>query len=501
MPRHFNLVPEPWIPVLYDDGTSGRVGWRDLIAESPRIIDVVTDPPHVYGIVVRLATAMVLRTQGAPLGEQSPKSWRTWGEKALADGVAVASLDAYFEEWGDRFWLLDDEHPFLQDSTIATECDKRASTNKFLFNVASGRNHLWWTKTLDDDAPALPFDIAAMALLAQWGYAAGGGCANRRGVPKAKQAPQRRYSQFIPRGANLFETLLMSCTPAFADAEFAERDVPVWEVDPGATLVPGQMSRLTASTRGFLLFGDADGVVKVVSTWGDNQLSLDFWAADVFMESRVAPKDREILPHRLGMTDAAWREAPAVLAERRDDAERIPPVVLDAQRNPLGSAPAFIKSGVTVVTHFTDATGAVDLGWSRSDLPDLLGTTQEKDRKRYYEIAQFCAFTSDVLPTTQWLITKAGAEGARAVPDGDLFVRHLWSDAEELFYGIVGGLVWSEAALDLLDRIIKRFDVATENVSAPARLLAVLRTQRSLTGQIYKAKKKFNLINEEAEVS
>jgi CRISPR system Cascade subunit CasA len=508
MPGYFNLATEPWIPVLFGDGTSGRVGWRDLIAESPRTFDVVTEPNHIYGIVVRLAAAMVLRTQGAPLGDPAPKAWQAWGEKALKAGPDTVALDAYFEKWGDRFWLLDDEHPFLQDVAIATECEKRASTNKLRLDVASGQNQLWWTKTSDKDAPTLSFAAGAMALLSQWGYAAGGGCASRAsganqfrtGSRSAKGlgAPQRSYSQFIPRGANFFETLLMACAPAPSDAAFAERDVPVWEVLPETVLVPGQMSRLTASTRGLLLFGDGNGVTEHVNTWGVVDRPLEFWAADVFMESGV-DKDKKIFPVRVKMGEAVWREAPALLAERHDDATRIPPIALDAQRNPLGRTAGYSKGGVSVITHFADQ--SKNLGWSRAELPEVLGMAQAEDRKRYFEIEHFCTFATDELKTTTWLINKSNGEGSRSVQSADLFTLQLWGDAEALFYQVVAGGPWHEAALELLGQIMARFKADTEDVSAPAHLAGVLKTERSLGGQIFKAKKKYNLNNQKAEVS
>ena len=131
----------------------------------------------------------------------------------------------------------------------------------------------------------------------------------------------------------------------------------------------------------------------------------------------------------------------------------------------------------------------------------MLGLAQAGDRKRYFEIEHFCEFTTDELKTTSWIINKSNAEHSRSVQSAELFTLQLWGDAEDLFYQVVAGHPWQRAALDLLDRITARFKTDTENVSVPAHLAGVLKTERALGGQIFKAKKKYNLDNEEAEAS
>ncbi|MHB1571979.1 MAG: type I-E CRISPR-associated protein Cse1/CasA, partial [Solirubrobacteraceae bacterium] len=412
MPCHFNLISEPWIPVAYDDGSTGVVGWRDLIADSGRIVDVTTDPSLSYGVVARFATALVLRTQGAPLSEQSPAAWQRWGTDRLEAGVDVAELDAYLETWRDRFWLIDETHPFLQDPSIATECAERASTNKLFFEVASGNNHLWWTKTPDDAAPTVPFAAAAMAILGQWCYSAGGGCATRNGVSIATQSPLRRFTQFIPRGHTLFETLLMCCTPAVLDAQLAVRDAPVWELDPSATPTPGQLGRLTASTRGLLLVPGDDGIEAFVNTLAAGGVKEDFWDAEVFMAKKIPSNGKPPVPVRLSQADAVWREVPSILANQPVADARLSPLVLDAVRNPLGLTDVFDKSGVTVLTHFTNQ--SKDVGWGRSDIPDILAARESRDPAVFIQVSTFCEVADHVIKDAQSSLTQE----ARAIRSG-----------------------------------------------------------------------------------
>jgi len=503
MPSQFNLISEPWIPVAYDDGSTGAVGWRDLIADSGRIADIPTDPVHLYGIVVRFATALTLRTQEAPLGDPSPVAWQEWGAKRLEAGVNVAALDTYLETWRDRFWLVDDTHPFLQDPAIATECAERASTNKLFFDVASGNNHLWWTKTPDDEAPTIPFAEAAMALLGQWGYAAGGRCTTRNGVANSKQAPEREFSQFIPRGATLFETLLMCCTPAVLDAELAVRDAPAWESEPSGTPVPGQLGRLTASTRGLLLFPGDDGIEAVVNTWAAGVVGKDFWSADVFMAKRVVGKDKEIIPVRLSPSSAVWREVPSILANQPDVDVQLFPLVLDPVRNPLGSTGVFSESGVTVLTHFADK--SKDLGWGRSELPDILAAGPMQDPAAFFRLSRLCKIAGEIISQVADLVikktgSKAGPQ-APVVPDGEMFVRQLWLDAEDEFYAVLKGEPWEEAARRLMRHCGERFDEATEGVGAPQRLAVIIQHRQYLTRRLKKIAEDFGLDTKPSEVA
>ncbi len=498
MPSQFNLISEPWIPVVYDDGSTGAVGWRDLIAASGRIVDVPTDPVHLYGIVVRFATALTLRTQEAPLGDPSPVAWQEWGAMRLEAGVDVTALDTYLDTWRDRFWLVDDTHPFLQDPAIAAECTERPSTNKLFFDVASGNNHLWWTKIPDDEAPTIPFAAAAMALLGQWGYAAGGRCTARKGVANSKQAPERQFSQFIPHGATFFETLLMCCTPSFLDFKLAVSDAPAWEREPSGTPVPGQLGRLTASTRGLLLFTGDNGIEAVVNTWAAGVVREDFWDADVFKAKRVG-KDKVIEPFRFLPSSVVWREVPSILANKPDIDAQLYPLVLDASHNPLGSTSVFGESGVTVLTHFPDK--SKDLGWGRSELPGILAAGPMKDPAAFFRLSGLCKIAGEIITKVEDLVIQKKGSKAQVIPDGEMFVRQLWLDAEDEFYAVLKGEPWEEAARRLMRHCGERFDEATEGVGAPRRLAVIIQHRRYLTQRLKKIAEDFGLDTKPSEVA
>ena len=54
MPVSFNLVDEPWLPVMWSDGTAGEVGLRDALVRAHEIREMVDGSPLVTVSLHRL---------------------------------------------------------------------------------------------------------------------------------------------------------------------------------------------------------------------------------------------------------------------------------------------------------------------------------------------------------------------------------------------------------------------------------------------------------------
>lgn len=500
MTSTFDLRTEPWIPVTRVDGTASKVGLRDLIVEAPTIRDVPVDPVPVYAPLVRIAVAIILRSHDAPLRQPDPVAWQTWGIEQLRSGPDAARLDNYLGKWDDRFYLLHPEMPFLQDPAIAKECDKPSTTNKLRIDVASGNNALWWTKTLDTDAPVLDHATAATALLMQWAYAAGGRCATRNGVATVSQAPLRSRTQYLPRGANLWETLLASSTVAADDHLLAANDCCWWERAPSDPVpAPGPLARLTGSPRGMLLVGDGDGVRDAYITWGA-ALPEDFWANDT-LSTRRLDKDGTFKPYRLHPDQAVWADAPALLAARGGALQTggiEPPAVLDPARNPLGGHDRFFDFGLTVLTHFPDK--SKDIEWSRADLPGLIGRLEAHDPGGYLALTKFCEFATHAVNLTRRALKipdpddprKQGAE----VPGRSGWEQQVWREAEQLFWVAVTTRSWEDQARRLSRACLRLFEEATDTITQPRALIAVLKAERQLRIELDDLIERFGLASQ-----
>lgn len=103
MENRFNLIDEPWIPVV----DVGLVSLKDIFTSS-KFTALGGNPVQK----IALTKLLLAIAQSA----QTPVNNQAWSELG-ADGLAKACL-AYLEKWHDRFYLYG-ENPFLQMPAIA----------------------------------------------------------------------------------------------------------------------------------------------------------------------------------------------------------------------------------------------------------------------------------------------------------------------------------------------------------------------------------------------
>src|SRR4051794_12147009 len=103
----FNLVDEPWVPVVWQDGTVGEVGLRDALVRAHEIRELVESSPLVTVSLHRLLLAILHRT----FGPETFEAWKALWRRGHWD---AETLDTYFAAWRHRFDLFDPERPFLQ---------------------------------------------------------------------------------------------------------------------------------------------------------------------------------------------------------------------------------------------------------------------------------------------------------------------------------------------------------------------------------------------------
>lgn len=151
--NRFNLVDEPWIPVV----DHGRVSLRDIF--SNRKYPALGGNP-----VQKIAlTKLLLAIAQAAETPEDDDAWETMG----ADGMA-ANCISYLDIWHDRFWLYG-EKPFLQMPAINQI--KKQNYGNFMPSVATG-NTTVFTQTQVEYS--LTDDERALLLIQLMGFALGG---------------------------------------------------------------------------------------------------------------------------------------------------------------------------------------------------------------------------------------------------------------------------------------------------------------------------------------
>ena len=108
----YNLVDEPWIPVLMRDGTNRSVSLGGIFADADGTIADLALNPYERVAVFRL----LLCVAQAALGPERLKDETAW--KAAKAYVGQVATD-YLKKWHDRFYLYG-PYAFLQPDDIET---------------------------------------------------------------------------------------------------------------------------------------------------------------------------------------------------------------------------------------------------------------------------------------------------------------------------------------------------------------------------------------------
>ena len=107
----FDLIDEPWIGAVDSDGLLQEHSLRELLVRAHELSGLYDDSPLVVAALLRMILALLHRVHDGP---RSRGEWQTLWQARQFD---ASRLDAYFDEWRDRFDLFDREHPFYQMPT------------------------------------------------------------------------------------------------------------------------------------------------------------------------------------------------------------------------------------------------------------------------------------------------------------------------------------------------------------------------------------------------
>lgn len=322
-PGGFNLVDEPWIPVLDAAGQRREVSLRGLFEQAGEIRMIACELPTQTFAILRLALAILHRSADGPPDEAS---WRAlWTDRRLP----LTDLTDYLGEFRDRFDLLHPQHPFYQVADLRAEKDNTYGLERLIADVPNGMPFLTTRagSGMDSISPA----EAARWLVHCQAYDPAGIKTGAIGDTRVKKG--KGYSIGVGTlgnlggvyldGATLLETLLLNLVPVGVNrARADERDLPIWErepqsaaEEPDTTRGPyGLLSLYTWQSRRIRLFGDVSGITGAMIAIGDR---LD-WQDRQLLEpmsvwGRSAPREREqkripiYLPRPHDHTRALWR--------------------------------------------------------------------------------------------------------------------------------------------------------------------------------------------------
>lgn len=228
----YNLIDEPWIPVLMNSGKNETVSLGAIFADTGGEIADLALNPYERVAVFRL----LLCIAQAALGPERLKDEQDW----LSAKKDVGSLSKeYLEKWHDRFFLYG-PHAFLQPDCIKlAKADSATPRDKLILRLSSGNK-----STLYDHAAVssrnLSHESLVLGFLVYQNFSAGGlsGQCIWDGISTEKiiqGAPCRERSMLftIIQGYCLLETIWLNLLTDvwIRNSLKTEWGHPFWEMD------------------------------------------------------------------------------------------------------------------------------------------------------------------------------------------------------------------------------------------------------------------------------
>lgn len=216
----FNLIDEPWIPCIRNDGSKDELNLREVLLEAHQLRGLYGESPLIIASLYRLLLAVMYSIYGSP-------STRSWKKLWQAEKNDSARVEEYLAKWRERFYLFHPERPFYQWADGAT----REKTIVDMFPELSSGNAgtLFDHHTHQNISVFTPAQaIRALLFVQTFSIAGGNGLAPR----DSSDAPWARGVVFLAEGDALFETLMLNFMPSEqAQLLQKESDIAFWEAE------------------------------------------------------------------------------------------------------------------------------------------------------------------------------------------------------------------------------------------------------------------------------
>lgn len=232
----FNLIDEPWVPVVEQCGKLREVSLREALNRAHEIASLQTaNPLEAVALLRQVLLPVVWDACGLPA------SLREWSALWQAKRLDAKAIDAYLSAWRDRFWVFHPVSPFAQAAGLeeAGSAGSGKSVGVLMPEVASGNNVPLFSPFTDRNPPSLDPASAIRAVLVCHCWDTAGIKPAAKGDPAGRggktygnpTGPVGGLGVIVPLGTTLFETIVLN-TPAGAAAVTGDDDRPQWRRDP-----------------------------------------------------------------------------------------------------------------------------------------------------------------------------------------------------------------------------------------------------------------------------
>jgi len=211
----FNLIEQRWIPCLWQNGDFEELSLRGLFLHAPELREIAGETPLVNAAIMPVLLAILQRVF-------SPIDPRNWEKLWRAKAFPINEIEAYFQQWYERFDLFHPEAPFFQAKDERVE----AKSILYLAEAIANTHTLFDHRTENEDYALTPAEAARTLLQANY-FRLGGGLSGKQ-TRNFVDSIFARGVLFFAKRNNLFESLVLNLLPEDIMPSNSE-DKPVWE--------------------------------------------------------------------------------------------------------------------------------------------------------------------------------------------------------------------------------------------------------------------------------
>lgn len=327
----FNLESDGWLPTLRRSGAHGNEPMRSVLLESHLVADLALPAATLWPAVFRqVLLPVVVDALGFP---RSRDQWQEWFGQGRFNDQQRDKIASYLDRHTAAFELFDISRPFAQVGGLESTNGETKPVTILMPTIATGNNVPLFTPIALHDEVALSPDQAALWLLHTHCWDTAAIKTGAAGDPKVKAGKTTgnhtgtlgQLGVIIPRGATLFETLILNM-PIAPDGAPAE-DKPQWRTDDAAgpqwQIRParGTLDLLTWQSRRIRLIPEQtpDGVRvrRVIVSAGDRLESTPEYEPHTAWNYTTKPKrgQAQWRPRRHQAGTTAWQGMTALLSQ------------------------------------------------------------------------------------------------------------------------------------------------------------------------------------------
>lgn len=326
----FNLLDEPFVLVEDNEGRLLELSLREVFRQAPRLRRLVGDVPTQEFAFLRILLAVIYDS-----ARPNESDWR----RMRREGLPSELIDTYLDQWHERFWLFDQQRPFMQVAGLRTSRDEASGLEKLIADIPNGEP-LFSMRTSRGIECITPAEAARWLVHCQAFDPSGirSGAIGDELVKYGKGFPigpawSGQLGGVVFHGPTLEQTLVLNLVPLREDMTDEDDDRPVWALDEPPTAAradfteadpPGTVSLLTWQSRRIRLVGDLTGVTGVVLAQGDKMTPQNRHRHEILTGWRYSkPQSKKLggivyMPRKHDAERSMWRSLPSMLAESGD---------------------------------------------------------------------------------------------------------------------------------------------------------------------------------------